>query len=771
MRTIKVTSLEQLISHAGTIISNNQSDISRLDLSDMLPNNMGADYQRILSRFEGLVDSSANLSEPRDIRIAQSLSAVGMDYFKNLADIRGTLLAEQVAMSMAQGQEFGNVRFDVSEEVQQSLQTDRSRLMDEYGVLNREAYACVAAMKSVVNGVPFSMEDYYSYLLGEDELTEEIDLAETEPDMDEELEEQALSEIADRMSELSEDFDELTSAADFDDFTGERNYNSATFRINMRDAEGLNMDNYRQRLTFSASEEDKQWCVDSVNGMLRSLYGDEMYETMSRDGANMFSGIFVDGKPASMLYDEDKSYSSKCVSLMRDVLDGGHRLNISPLEKGEDNQYHLSETVCDVNVEPSLEAQEEFSLWKAILRFFGFHIRTRAEKLEESVKFSELENQEAVENIRSLGRQNQEYNASIQPIKEAYHEYDHLVANVEEYAFRANMNDPASVMSSAADYYEFVAPDSSSPYGLEQMQAIKTLNRLPTRGSLVTMYMLSEGVTIEQMLNPDEAAKARMKQLGKEFSDTMTMPESPLKRLQREHPEYTREQLITQLQSPELQAQYKSECNAQVERIAAMYDKINAGVVMLESQLPQVDVSDNRSIAAGYTRHALFETASCDVLQSLETPIMQRGVHKEKIQPIMDYSGTNQYKHSIRELAKDMTSTDLTESTLCESSLVYSTLASALISKQYCLDIGKGIAGSDLNHAMLNIQKFPLMSEIAAIAKQDPTVVTYAKDIISGRKPMPEGMISQQGTSFAQCYQQHKQRNAPTLQMNRGTQL
>ncbi len=796
MKTIKINDYDKLISHAGIIVSNNQGDISRMNLTEALPKLPGLGYQQLLPRYERLVDSAANLANPRDRLVAQSLSAVGQDYFTNLADLNAMLLVNQVAQNMALGQVFDNVKFEVSDEVMQRISHEKGMISSETAVLNREAFKCVAAMDSVVNGVDFSMDEYYDAIMADnqpdipediyevdDELTEEIDLDENElgepEDLDEfakalreaRIDDASIDSLVSRMSEKTGDgFADLTTAESFNQFTGERQYTSATFRINMSDAVGMTMDNYQQRLGMNVSAEDKQWCVNSVNGMLRSLYGDEKYEAMVRDGADMFAGIFIDGKPASMMYEGDNNYSNKCTALMKEVLDGGHRLNISPLEKGADGKYSLSETICDVNVQPSLEAQEEFSLWKAILRFFGIHIKTRAEKMADRVSFAELENQDAVEKIRAFGERNSDYSRRIQPLLEAREENKRLFDNVEEYAFASNINDPDTYFISAANYSEFVPVSNDYPNGLDTFSAVKTLGRMPSRGSLAIMYMLSEGMTIEQMLNPTDADKERMKALGKEFTDTMTMPESPLETVRREHPDYTKEQIVTELQNPELRERYKSACEVQVERITAMYQKMDTALRQFESQLPAVDINNTESLAATYTRYAVYSTASCDMIQSLESPVMKGEAVKDRTMPIMDRACDNQYKHSVRDIVKAMTAPELTESTINDPTALYGRIAGGLVNKQYEMNLAGGMEPSTLNHTMLNIMKLPLSEEIATAAKSDPAALSYAKDILSGKAPMPEGMISQQGVRFIQCYQQHKQLNAPSLQMDRSVQ-
>ncbi len=776
MKTIKINSFEQLMSHAATIISNNQADLSTLPFGEMLPYNMGENYQQLLSRFEGLTDSSANLSEPRDIRIAQSLAAVGKGCFSDLANINGALLAEQVAMNMAAGQSFGKVKFEVSEEAVRRLEHERNMQLAGHRDCMREAYGCIAAMNSVVNGVPFDMNEYYSHLVEEYERTEEIDLDETEfdePEPDETEFEDTLSEITDRMSELTgDDFDELSTAEGFNEFTGEREYRAATFRINMSGANGLTMDNYRERLRMGASAEDKQWCTDTVNGMFRSFYGEETYNQMVMDGADMFSGVFVDGAPAAMLYNQAESYEQKCALLMRGVLDGGHRLNISPLEKGTDGSYTRSDTICEVEVQPSLEAQEEFSLWKAILRFFGFHIRTKAEKLEERVSFAEMENQEAVESIRALNRSDSDYSRMVQPIAEERQRVTDLTNTVEQYAFRANLTDPTAYFSEAVNIGKLTEPTEFDEIGSSNIEALKTLGRQPSRTSIVTLLMLSEGMTMEQIANPDAAAQQRMKDIGREFIDTVTMPETPLAKAKREHPEFTKAQLAAEIRKPEVQEEYNRACSEKLNGIAAMYERVGAALHAYEAALPQADLNNINSIAACTFSHQFFETASCDVYQTLQTEPFLKGAQKDSLKPLIDYSADSQAMCPAAPLSKALTNPDLTENCFRRPDLILSGLANALADKQYGLMVHNGMENNSMVRNMTTLTLGPSFSrEINQLATRDPQgVITYAKDLLTGRKPMPADLATATETNFTQCYLQDKQRSVPTLQMDRTNQ-
>ncbi len=767
MKSINVNDHDQLLEYVQTLIENNQP-VAQAQVNYMLPPDAAAGYLQDLHRFEGLMDSSANLADPKDAHVARSLAAIGQDYFKHLAVINGMLYAEQMALNMAQGVEYEGVRFTVAESVIDKIYSERSRLLDESVNISHDVHMCLAAMNSVVNGVPFDVNYINNAVLNEDDEITTVD-----PDLDEEpndfedydayeepLTAEALDEsfLVKAAESMGEGFEELAQPDGYNSFTGDRRYNSATFRIDMSRADGLTMDNYAEFLNTPAG---KEWASKAVNNMMRSFYGDERYTAMVKNNANMFAGIYIDGEAAYTKFGNQIEHNDRCAALMMSVLEGGHRLNISPLEKGSDGQYHLSDDVCPVNIEPSLAAEEEFSLWKAILRFFRFHVRTRAEKLAEKVGFSELTDQETVSRIRDLNASNKDYVRSIKPITDAYERHEKLYTNVNTYAFASHLDDPNVYFIDATKYYADVPSTKENPYGLNGTDVTKTMGRLASRSSLAALLMISRGMSIEQLTEPDDAAKEQMKAIGKEFIDNLTMP-SPIQIAKQEQPDITDEELKERIKLPEFRQRYEAAALAKVDKIIAMYGEMDNGLKLLEAQLPDIDINDNRSIAAGYPMYCLFKTASCDMLQSLESEFLKQEPFKQRVIGMMDYADENQYKSAYREMVNAMTSNEMINSTMCDQNRLINNLVASITNRYFESGVGKGMAANAQTLAIATLQTCSLHAEISENFTKDPGVIQYAKELASGKKPMPEGLFNDMDSNFMQAYRLEKKQ--PSLQ-------
>lgn len=749
MKTIAIENYNQMMEYTHKLIINSDNAFDPLvyDLMDQI----NPRYHSMLDDLECLSDSSINLRDPDERKEAKACADRGSECADAMSEAMSLYVLGCVAMKLSEDEGLNGTRFQVSPQIMEELQSEMADAFENMKNSSSELSECLAELAEIAD------PDYVFSEVSDDELSEVSD--ENEHSEESDIADDMEDSIEIDLSEQGEiDYELLAERA--------RAFNQGTLRINMHSSDGLTTENYAERLgTNNHSAEDGKWAVDTVNSMLRSLYGERRYNQMVRDGADMMAGIYIDGEPASHKYSTD-SYEDKCCAFMKEVLDGGHRVNARRMEKGDDGEYRLTDEICPVEVQPSLVAKE--SWWRKLLNFFGIG-RSKAQKEAERVSFAALSNDDTVERIRGISTENREYCAQIQPVREAQKKYEHAQSMIERYAFRANLTDPAKYFSGASAY---CLPPTDK--GSEKEQVITTLGREMTRGSLVMALALSEGITFEQLMDPDKEVQARLKATGQRFINTVTMP-TPEEIAAGENPNFgnlPKQMKDVYLRTPGFRSKYDEAISQKLDGLSEMYSDITDALKEFEGNLPVIDVNDRNSIAAGAAKHDFFATAGCDLFQSLATgPIRRDGRFAE----FSDYGNYAKVVSSVRDLVRDMADSTLTNEINANPALVCNKLANVIGFKQYMVDTAGAARGVENSERMglAHMEAILKASALSAslINSEDPGLVKYARNIASGKIPLPQNLFTgsaMEGTMrchIGERFEQYRQLNAPEARL------
>lgn len=737
-KVINVKNKEQLIKYAAKLIQ--KSELS--EIVDKVP--FGASkthHDEYVRKYEAFCDAAKNVKHPREQHVVDTMLSLSEQCLTDFTRANGEYIAEMVAYHLI-GNEIDGVTFNVPENVRNELLDSIAERSRESSDLNRRMDVYTSALDSMLFGREY---DYNEIEMSYAGYTPEYN-----GDHDFESAAQVHREVL-RVAAgaMGDGYEEYAHPQKFAEFSGERAFSNATLRIDMHACEGLSKENYAQRLSAPAPA-DAQWATDTVNNMLRNLYGNAEYEHFASENVNMFDSIYIDGVPASVKYVNVSEYSGKCAAMMKDILDGGHRIDARRMEE-VDGKFMLSDEVVPVDVLPSLVAEEKFSLWRAILRFFGIDVKTNTQKFEESVSFSELENWETVDRIERFDLSNESFKESVSPVTEARAEYERAMNNIDRYAFGVNFADPNAYFKNASRYYH-----ENGSGELSNEKIVDTLFRQATRCSLVVTYMMSKDMTLEQIMNPTENDKQLMKKYGKEFADIVTFP-TPEQIAKQMHPDYNKRQIERCVREDKaVRARYEKAVETKSDVLSEMYARLKLTLEEYETKLPAVDYTDINSIASALPSHSFYVSACCDLMQSVQGSMLRKD-GDPMIVEAYEYGSNGQFNSLVRDYAKNIADPGLGMQLVDNSTFM--SIGILLSTKNYLLGLAEGEKLTDIGYIGA-VQYAPALSnelERAARGKDGLDIVTYAKDIISGKKPFPENLIDADGkTHLQECYLRDK---------------
>lgn len=525
-----------------------------------------------------------------------------------------------------------------------------------------------------------------------------------------------------------------------------RDFKNTKMNLNMYACEGLNMDNYAKRLSDVKDEEAKQWAINAVENMVRGLYTNDGYQKLSANKKNIINSIYIDGKPAGAKNPDQSDYGLRCADIIKDVL-SGKKINVRGMEK-TDGVFVENDKVASVEVVPNVVCEEKFSLWKAILRFFGIG-KTDKQKAEEKISFAQLGNEDAIAKIKEYDLTDHEFAEKIKPVRDAEMRYSNQIENLDNYIFGELPSGPTQYFMEASKYYK----EYNDKGYADQPLYLKTLGRQGSRMSMFMTYAMSKGMSLDSMLNPSEADKEQLKTYGKEFADIITLPARD-KVAKQVYPEYSAEQLqnVIRTNDKQFRAAYDNAVKAKSNEIIGMYVNLHKTLSEFGNTLESVDYIDMNAVANVLPSHRFYSLACCDIMQTIDgTPIAQ---NNDTMNKIIDFGFDNQFKTPLRSMYTSFLAKP--EATL---KIPYgenvTALSSALASVAYLrppMDT-TNCRGEDT--IILSNYQGSFNDELS-IAAKDPNgagVFQYAKDIITGKKPIPEGLISgQKKTSLIKCY-------------------
>lgn len=347
----------------------------------------------------------------------------------------------------------------------------------------------------------------------------------------------------------------------------------------------LNLNNYGTFLDSNKAVAE-EWAKQCFANMFDGIYNSSELEQMEQDGISPLDGVYIDGKPISELYGDVIS-EERPLKAAQTILEGDHTLTVCRLEKQENGSYIKG---AALKGEVRTELEEHISLWHRLLRWLGLE-KTKVSRLTAG----DLEAEEAIEKINQMN--------SNKELSEAIQTFEASIANVDRAFFKENV--PAGIQN--VDSY---LKEMSMYYDEKghQFYLIGTMDRVPTRGHLAVLYMLSQGMSLEDALSTDSALDERKKQLGKQFIDTISV-------LDRK--DYAAQSGIS-ADADGFENSYADYCEAKRVGIVAMYnDMLFPAQRRLEGMIPEININNIRQLTNVYPTMAMCMYGALDTVQSI----------------------------------------------------------------------------------------------------------------------------------------------------------
>ncbi len=362
----------------------------------------------------------------------------------------------------------------------------------------------------------------------------------------------------------------------------------------------LSLDNYGTLLEQNQPAAAR-WAKQCFTSMLQGMYGETELEDMRRQGIDPMQGIFIDSKPIKEFFAAERGGTERplddydCVRAAKTIMDGGHTLTVCRMEKEHDGYYFGNPVPAEVRT----EIKEEYSLWRAILRFFGLDKSSERSRVA-AMTAGDLEAEEAAIAINS-GL----YDPYLDDLVE---ETVAVMEGIDRDFFLSNL--PADVKD-AGQYiqglstYDTDKRVEGSEDSYEQAHGVRTMERVQSRAALAALYCLGSGMTTEQVLGGGNAAEKSA--LGREFMDIMTV---------QTREQYSQAQGIAR-DADGFEQSYKHYRSDKEQQIMDMYtEKLAPAMHALEREIRQVNVKDPASLSAHYPTIQLCAQAGIDFTQS-----------------------------------------------------------------------------------------------------------------------------------------------------------
>ncbi len=360
----------------------------------------------------------------------------------------------------------------------------------------------------------------------------------------------------------------------------------------------LTLDNYNTLLEQPAAA---RWAKQCFSSMVEGMYGEAELAEMKARNIDPMQGIFIDSKPIKEYFARQRGGSERPLDDLdlaraaKEIMDGGHTLTVCRMEKEQDGYYFGDPVPAEVRT----EIKEEFSLWRAILRFFGLDKSTENSRIA-AMTAGELEAEEAAIAVNS--------NLFDPYLDDLVEETAAVMQGVDKDFFLSNV--PAEIKDKGVYIQELSTYDSDklvedTKISYEQAHGVRTMERIQSRAAIAALYCLGSGMTTEQVLGGGNAQQKSA--LGREFMDIMTV--------------HTREQYAKAngiaTDSAGFEQSYKHYRADKEQQIMDMYtEKLAPAMHALEREIRQVDVKNPASLSKHYPAIQLCAQAGIDFTQS-----------------------------------------------------------------------------------------------------------------------------------------------------------
>lgn len=276
---------------------------------------------------------------------------------------------------------------------------------------------------------------------------------------------------------------------------------------------------------------DLEWGASTFDNMIEGLYTQDELKEIRNRGYSMLNTIFLDGKPVSeqipMQPSETRAEYEKRAKaeVAAFALEAEKRIDIAPYRLLPDHQLAFKEAIP---VQTKVNLEEKHSGWKKFLNFFGVKTAFVKEKVEK-LNVNDLQQQERAEKIHQqvaemAKRENESYR-----MRQAFDRYS-AVSSHNDLAFFGFLTEGVGLHSDKEkttrlnqEFQDLISAEVPKQGGAGEEKTkealMLTMYRQASRASMVGLYALSKGMTLDELLSPEPQYNDRKRAIGAEFVD------------------------------------------------------------------------------------------------------------------------------------------------------------------------------------------------------------------------------------------------------------
>ena len=513
-----------------------------------------------------------------------------------------------------------------------------------------------------------------------------------------------------------------------------RSYNKAPVTLNFNTSAGITEKNFSQCLN-DPTPEQKEWAVAAVNDMFRSFYGEERFNHLLREGVDLTEGIKLGNTSAKAAYNT-QDYSDFCCKFVKDMLGKERSFQINPMVKGSNGEYQPADLSCAI--EPK---EKHIPWWKKLFNLlFG-----KKKEANQKVGFDALVSEEQASDIFDIDTEIKDYTDKARPFLDRDNEHSEFIKKIDMYALGPYTNNEPN---------EFFKKNSG---------IVSSMDRTPSRVSLIMGNMLNDGFTYEDLLEPNENTINHLKEVGKRFLDTMVATNEKVvaASLDADFESKSAEEQKAYLESEEFQAAYAQNKQAQIEKSAGFFQNAANGLVKLEESAK--DIHFDVTKIEGISTKGFFKVFDAGVMRldlKQDTNAITLPAFTE-IKSIVGNSEALDKYTSILNLRERMVSGHVTNALVSSQEKFASEIVNILNNKMLLAhpEISEGKSKERVDAEMMIAAEITLNSIC-----HDPAKLKYATLLATGTTPLPDNFIKINGSmfeyNFDECFEQHKQLNS-----------
>ncbi len=508
-------------------------------------------------------------------------------------------------------------------------------------------------------------------------------------------------------------------------------YNKASATVNFNTSAGITKKNYEKCLD-NPTPEQREWAVATVNDMMRGFYGEDFYNRLIGEFVDLTEALKVNGVPAKTAYNT-QDYSIVCCKFLKDMIGKQQELHINPMVKDSKGQYQPTKQTCAIE-----SKEKDIPWWKKL--FNKIADKFKSKESNKKMSFNDLANEQSASEITSLDTSIKEYTDKVKPFLEASEKHNEVIRNIDLYAIGPYTNNEPN---------EFFRSNKG---------IIGSMDRAPSRASLIIANMINDGYSYEDLLEPTEETKEHLKEVGKRFMDTMIVPRESLY-ASINVPEFdskTPEEQQAILNSTEFKEEYNRIVQSKIEASVGFFNDAKEGLAKLEATVENVDTKDINELSS--QKFFKLHTAGIIRLDIKQDTARIKLSAFDDIKAFVIQSDQLDRYNNIINLHKSMVDPMVTNA-LNNSKGKFASGIAGILNNKIMLQFPEISAGKD--KLIVDAEMMNASSMLSYEIENDPEKLKYVTDLASGAIPLPENLIKDNGGMFEyniqECLDQHKQ--------------